>query len=167
VLGGLFVQNLLTNLGVVCPVRMKTTLNLAVLAVLLAVAPFRCLAMRSIGILSTNEAKAIGVEVRATPAGPDAVWLELEFKTEGKLKDYNPERSSHVELEIRDGGKSLLSYAALQEQHPAPGHVCVRFMANRAYLDRIVLTIVVGSGAMVGGAYEVHVKEFVDPAKIR
>lgn len=109
----------------------------------------------------------MGVEVRATPAGPDAVWLELEFKTEGKLQGYNPELSSHVELEILDDAKSLLSYAALQEQHPAPGRVRVRFMVNRTYLDKLILTIVVGDGAMAGGAYELHVKEFVDLAKIR
>jgi hypothetical protein len=147
---------------------MKIIFNLSVLAVLLAVTPGRCLAMRAIGIVSTNEAKAMGLEVRATPAGPDATWLELEFKTEGKLKDYSPERSSsHVELEIRDGDKTLLSYAALQEQHPNPGHVRVRFMANRAYLDKLILTIVVGEGQMPGGAYELRVKEFVDPAPIR
>ena len=145
---------------------MKTILHLSVLVVLLAVAPSRCLALRSLGILSTNEAKEMGLEVRATPAGPDAAWLELEFKIEGKLKDYNPERFSQVELEIRDGEKSLLSYAALQEQHPAPGRVRVRFMANRAYLDKLVLTIVVGQGLMAGGAYELRMKEFVDLTKI-
>lgn len=146
---------------------MKTIFSLAVLAVLLAIAPSPCLAYTSIGILTTNEAKAMGLEVRATPAGPDAAWLELEFKTEGKLKDYNPERSSRVELEIRDGEKSLLSYATLQEQHPAPGLVRVQFMANRAYLDKLIFRIVVGGGAAVGGAYELHVKDFVDVAKIR
>jgi hypothetical protein len=146
---------------------MKTIFSLFVLALLLGVAPNRCLALRSIGILSTNEAKAMGVEVRATPAGPDAAWLELEFRTEGKLKGYNPERGSHVELEIRDGEKSLLGYAALHERHPKPGQVLVRFMASRAYLEKLILTIVVGDGAMVGGAWELHVKEFVDPAKIR
>ena len=122
--------------------------------------------MRSIGILSTNEAKVMGVEVRATPAGPEACWLELEFQTKGKFKEYNPERSSHVELEIRDGEKSLVSYVALLEQHPTPGHVRVRFLANRALLGKLILTIVVGDGAMVGGAYELHLKEFVDPSKI-
>jgi hypothetical protein len=146
---------------------MHSRLRLSFLAFLLAVAPSRCLALRSIGVLSADEAKALGVEVRATPAGPDAAWLELEFEPEGRLKDYNPERGSHVELEIRDGEKSLLSYAALQEQHPKPGHVRVRFMASRAYLDKIILTIVVGDGAMVGGAWELRVKDFVDPARIR
>ena len=145
---------------------MRAIFNLAVLAALLAVAPSQCLALRSIGILSTNEAKAMGLEIRATPAGPDAAWLELEFKTEGKLKDYSPGRS-YVELEIRDGEQMLLSYAALQEQHPEPGRVRVRFMANRAYLDKLILTIVIGDGASVGGAYELHVKKFVDRTKIR
>lgn len=165
--GGPGIRKLLINPGAVCHIDMKTIINLSLLAVLLALAPSRCLAARSIGTLSPNDAKEMGVEVRATPAGPDAVWLEVEFKTGGKLKEYNPERSSHVELEIRDGEKSLLSYAALQEQHPAPGHVRVRFMANRAYLDKLVVTIVVGSGAMVGGAYELHLKDFVDLAKTR
>ena len=143
---------------------MKAIFNLTVLAVLLAVAPGRCLALRSIGILSTNEAKAMGVEIRATPAGPDAAWIELEFRTEGKLKGYAPE-FSHVELEIRDGGNSLLSYAALREEHPQSGHVRVRFMTNRGYIEKLVLTIVVGQGAMVGGAYELRVRDFVELAK--
>lgn len=141
--------------------------HLSLLAVLLAVAPSRCLAMREIGIISTSEAKAMGLEVRATSAGPEALWLELEFRTEGRLRDYSPERSfSRVELEIRDGAKALLTYAALQEQHPKPGLVRVRFMASRAYLDKIILTIVVGDGLLPGGAYELRVKEFVDPSNI-
>lgn len=145
---------------------MKSILHFFVFIAVLALAPQRALALRSIGILSAEQAKASGVEVRATPAGPDAAWLKLEFKTEGDLKNYVPERSSNVELEIRDGGKSLLSYAALQEQHPKPGRVLVRLMVDRAYLEKVILTIVVGSGAMAGGAWEVHVKDFVDVAKI-
>ena len=140
---------------------------LTALTILFFAASNTCFALRSIGIPSKQEAKEMGIQIRATAAGPDAAWVELEFKPEGKLKDYNPECSSHVELEIRDGDKSLLSYAALQEQHPAPGHVRVRFMANRAYLDKLILTIVVGSGDMVGGAYELRVKEFVELEKIR
>lgn len=143
---------------------MKTILNLFVFGALLAVAPGRCLALRSIGVLSATEAKAKGVEFRATPAGPDAESVELEFKTEGVFKEYSAERGSCVELEIRDETKSLLSHAALLEQHPAPGHVRVRFLVNRAYLDKVILTIVVGQGAMAGGAYELHVKEFLGVA---
>ena len=159
-------RKFLRNPDLACHARVKAIFNLSVLAVLLALAPSPCLAIRSIGILSTNTAKAMGVEVQATPAGPDAVWLELEFKTEGALQQYNPERRSHLELEIRDGEKSLFSYAALLEQHPKPGRVRVRFMANRGFIDKLILTIVVGDGAMAGGAYELHVKEFVNLAKV-
>jgi len=140
---------------------MKAILNLLVWAVLVGFASVECLALRSIGIITASEAKAMGLEVRATAAGPDAVWLELEFKVAGKLKDYRPE-FSHVELEVREGERPLLGYLALQEKHPKPGHVQVRFMASRAYVDKLILTIVVGEGAMVGGAYELRLKEFVD-----
>jgi hypothetical protein len=138
----------------------KTWFQIALWALVLVVTSSRCLALRSIGILTPAEAKTMGVEVRFTPAGPDAVWLELEFKAEGRLKEYNPERSSHVEIEVRDGGKSMVSYAALQEHRPKLGVVRVRFMANRGYLDKLVLTIVVGDGAQAGGAYEILVKDF-------
>ena len=65
---------------------MKLTLNIAVLTFLLAAAPF-CFALREIAPLTAAEAKAMGIEVRAKAAGPDAVWLELEFKPDGKLED--------------------------------------------------------------------------------
>jgi hypothetical protein len=163
-----FFRILPRNPGGMCHVRMKTIFKLSVLAFLLAVAPSRAFALRSIGVLSAGDANEMGVNIRATPVGPDAAWVEMEFKVEGKLKEYRSENGpGHVELEIRDGEKLLLSYAALREQHPKPGHVLVRFMANRAFLDKLVLTIVIGDGAAAGGAYELSVKEFVDPAKIR
>ena len=144
---------------------MKTIVLLVALTAILTAVPNRCLALRSIGILTPAVAKGMGVEIHATSAGPDAVWLALDFKTDAALKDYVPEHSSHVELEVRDGDKSLLSYAALSEKHPKSGQIHVEFMANRAFLNKLVLTIVVGQGAMVGGAYELHVKDFVDPTK--
>lgn len=147
---------------------MNAILSLSILAAVLAVTPNLCLAEREIRIIPALEAKEMGVELRSTPAGPDAVWLALEFKTEGKLKDYNPERSfSRVELEVRDGKKSLLGYAVLQEQHPKPGHVLVRFMASRSYLDKLILTIVIGDGLLPGGAYELRVKDLVDATPAR
>src|SRR5690349_22647247 len=116
---------------------MKTALRLLVLASLAVSMPIPCLALRSIGIVSKADAKEMGLEVRATPAGPEAAWLELEFKPEGKLKAY-----SHVELEINEGEKLLVAYAALSEQKSSSGSIVVRFMANRAYLEKITLTVV-------------------------
>jgi hypothetical protein len=95
------------------------------------------------------------MEVRTKANGPNEVWVELEFKTEGKLKDF-----SHVELEIRDGEKFLLGYAPLREKRSSSGSVVVSFMANRAYLDKVTLCVVVGSLADVG--YELRLKDFVE-----
>jgi hypothetical protein len=154
------------NSGLKRPVRMKAIFKSLVPVVLVALTSGESLAMRSIGIITVGEAKAMGLEVRATADGPDAVWLEMDFTALGKLKDYQPE-FSRVEVEVREGQKPLPGYLALREQHPRLGRVRVRFMADRADLNKLVLTIVVGHGAVAGGAYELRVKEFVDLSKIR
>jgi hypothetical protein len=140
---------------------LKSTLKLAVLTLLLLLAASPCFAMRDIGIVSKQAAKEMGIEIRATPAGPDALWLELEFKPVGKLKSF-----SHVELEIREGEKSLISYAALSEKRSESGSVVVRFMAARAFLEKITLTVVTGFPSAYSGD-EIRLKEFVDLEKLR
>lgn len=140
---------------------MPTRVVCIAVVILLTLAP-RAFALRSQGVLTAEEAKAAKLILRASPAGPDAKWVRLEFDVAGKLKDYSPERSmSHVELEIRDGNTSLLSYAVLQEKRPQPGRVQVQFLANRALLDKLVFVIVIGQGLLPGGAYEVPAKDFL------
>lgn len=140
---------------------MQTCVAWIAIIILIALAP-RAFALRSQGVLTLEDAKAAGLTLRASPAGPDAKWVRLEFDLSGKLKDYSPDRSfSHVELEIRDGNTSLLSYAVLQEKRPKPGRVQVQFMANRALLDKLVFVIVIGQGMLPGGAYEVSAKDFL------
>ena len=139
---------------------MKTILKFSVLTFLLIAASSQCFALRDLAEVSKKEAKEMGLEIRATAAGPDAVWLELEFKTEGRLKDFN-----HVELEIREGEKLLVAYAALSEKRSNSGSVFVRFMANRAYLDKITLTVVTGFPSADFGN-ELRVKDFVDLDKL-
>jgi hypothetical protein len=138
---------------------MKPLLSLSVLAILLAAAT-PCLALRSIGIVTKEQAKEMGIEVRATPAGPDAAWVELELKAEGKLKHFH-----HVELEINEGEKSLVGWCPLREQRLGSGRVQVRFMAGRAFIKRIILTIVLGDAQEEGDM--VQLKDFVDVDKIR
>ena len=140
---------------------MKTILRSLAVAVLLVVSTLPSFALRSIGIITKAEAKELGVEVRATAAGPDAAWLELEFKPEGKLKDF-----SHVELEIREGEKTLLAYAALSEKRTSSGSLVFRFMANRSFLEKITLTVVTGFPSNYSGN-ELRVKEFVELTKLR
>ena len=92
--------------------------------------------------------------------------MELEFKTEGRLKGFDPNRGSRVELQMTEGEKSLVT-AALQMKLPSPGHIVVSFAADRAQLDKINLMVVVGAGAAVGGGYELRVKDFVELEKLR
>ena len=70
---------------------------------LLVFAPSRCFALMTVQEVSKERAKELGMEIRSKAAGPNAVWVELEFKTEGELKRFSPENNSRVELEIRDG----------------------------------------------------------------
>ena len=120
-----------------------------------------CLALMGIAHVSEGRAKEMGIEVRSRAAGPNAVWVELEFETEAELKSF-----SHVSLEIREGKKLLVGYAALRERRSDSGTVVVSFMASRAYLDRITLRIVVGAARSMAG-HDLRVKDFVDLRKAR
>ena len=115
-------------------------------------------AMRSIGFVSPKEAKELGMEIRLTPNGTNEVWVELEFKAEGKFKDFN-----HVSLEIRDGEKFLLGWAPLKDKRAASGSVLVHFLANRVYLDKIALCVMIGD--MGDAGWELRMKDFVEAGK--
>src|SRR5262245_23883399 len=113
-------------------ITMKRTTSRLALTLLLFAASDRCLADIGIVQVSKEKAKELGMQVRFTDNGPDEVWVELEFKPKGKLKDFR-----HVSLEIRDGGKLLMGYAPLGERRPKSGSVVVGFLANRSYLDKV------------------------------
>ena len=135
---------------------MKRITTLLTFTLLIFAACNHCLAMMSIIHVSRERAKELGIEFRFTGNGPNEIWVELEFKAEGKLKDFD-----HVSLEIREKDKLLVGYAPLREKRPTPGHVVVGFLASRAYLDKITLSVVVGFPMNMTG-YELRVKDFVD-----
>jgi hypothetical protein len=145
---------------------MKMILNALGLALLLFSASSPCFALMTVMHVSKERAKEFGMEIRSKANGSGGVWVELEFKTEGQLKDFDPNRGSRVELQMAEGEKSLVT-AALQIKRPSPGHVVVSFAADRAQLDKITLMVVVGAGAAVGGGYELRVKDFVELEKLR
>jgi len=121
-------------------------------------------AMMSIDVVTTKEARSIGIDVRAKPNGPKHVWVELEFNTEGTLKDFQ-----HVSMEIREDDELLVGYAPMKAERQDSGTVKCTFMANRKYLDKITLSIVTakiphGLGDMVG--HEIQLKEFIDITKL-
>src|SRR5437016_7570914 len=142
---------------------MKTILHMSVLAFLLVATPSLCFALREIAPLTKEEAKGMGIEVRAKPAGPDAVWLELEFKPEGKLKEF-----THVELKMTEGEKSLVISAALRETRTSSGSILVTFTASRAYFEKITLSVVMHSPREAGDhTCELRMKDFVDLENVR
>jgi hypothetical protein len=150
----------LRNLRVKCHTHVKAIFYIPVMALLLVLSPSPCFALRSIALVSKERAKEMGIEIRTTANGPKSARVELEFQTKGELKNFNPELSSCVELRIMEGEKDLVT-AALQEKRTKPGRIVVSFTVDRAQLDKSFLTVVVGQGAMAGGAYELRVKDFV------
>ena len=154
---GAFSANLPSN------TRMKTIINLSVLLVLLVTNPSPCFALREIAVITKKEAKEMGIEVRAHTAGPDAVWLELEFKPEGKLKEF-----THVELNMGEGKKAFVVSATLRETRSSSGSILVTLTASRAYFEKITLSVVMHSPREAGDhTYELRMKDFVDLEKVR
>jgi hypothetical protein len=140
---------------------MKTLLSFLVVAFLGVLAPHSCLAEMTIEDVSRDRARELGLEIRAKPAGPDAVRIELEFELKGALKKYD-----RVELEFRDG-KKLLVTTALREEHPKSGRIVVSFAADRAHLDKATLMMVVMDVPLGGSGYQIRVKDFVELEKLR
>ena len=118
-------------------------------------------ALRSIGPITKQDAVELGITVRATPSGPEAAWVTLEFIPKGKLKDY-----SHVELEIEDGGKPLIAYAVLDAKRGANGSISLTFMVSRAILPKVTLSIVTGFPSNYAGN-QLALRDFVNVAELR
>jgi len=148
----------------------KTLFGIAVLAVLL-VAPSPCFALWVRATVSKEGAKELGMEVRTTADGPNQVRVELEIKTEGKLKDFSSEGKfrdySGVELRIGEGKNPLVT-APLREDRskPKPGSVLVSFIADHTQLDKLKLWVFVPE-SLGGTIYVLAVKDFVELKKDR
>jgi hypothetical protein len=139
---------------------MKPIFTTSAVAVFFFVATSPCFALWGIAHISKEQAKEIGMEVRSERAGPNQVRVELEFKTDGGLKNF-----SRVELQIGEGDNSLVT-APLQEDRSKPGRVVVSFTADRAQLDKARLRVRVPE-SLGGTIYDLRVKDFVDPKKDR
>jgi hypothetical protein len=138
---------------------MKATISLAVLILFAAVCG-KCLAVISIRNVSKDVAKELGIELRAKPSGPNAAWIELEFKPEGKLAEF-----SHVSLEIRDDKQFQLGWTPLKDERTSTGSVVVRLMGNRGFLEKVTLRVVRGATGEVGD--DLRIRDFVDLKELR
>ena len=141
--------------------RRKSVLALALVASSLIVSSSQCFALWSIGQVSTAEAEELGIEIRSRAAGPDAVWVELEFKTESKLQSF-----SRVDSRIGEGETSMVT-ATLREDRSMPGRVVVDFTADRAHLGKIALWVMVADSLPGGTIHELRVKDFIEQEKAR
>jgi hypothetical protein len=133
---------------------MKTTFFVSVLALILAVVPSPCFALWDVALVTPELAKEMDMEVRSMAAGPHHVTVELDFPTEGALKDF-----SRVDLRISEGDNPLVT-APLQEDRSKPGRVMVSFTVDRAQLPKLNLRVMVPGGAG-GSIYDLQVRDFV------
>ena len=142
---------------------MKTIFNLSVLAILLAVIPSPCLAEGTFGTVTTKEqAKQLGMEVRAKAIDTNQVAVELEIQTEGASRFHA--KLERVELQISQGTTNLVS-AILRVEQSKPGHVVVCFTADRAQLETITLRVCGSARGLV--IYELPMKVLGDLEKAR
>jgi hypothetical protein len=139
---------------------MKHALRLSFFTFLLLALAAPCFALMGIGLVTPKEAKELGIDLRFKDSGPEACWVELEFKPEGRFKEFQ-----HVSLEIADGEKLLLGYTTLKDTRES-GKIIVRFMAGRAYVDKITLRIVTGFPSNYSG-HDLRLKEFIKTEKAR
>ena len=143
---------------------MKATFRKALLmaALVLGAASSPCLGMISIHEVSAAEAKEWKMEVRALPAGPEDVRVELEFSADGQFRDF-----WRVDFRMHGEDGKMLAVLQLKEERTKDGRVLVSFATSRENLGKIELWVVIGGGARVGGAYQVKPKDFVDLAKLK
>jgi hypothetical protein len=139
---------------------MKHLLQLGAIAIVLLAGSSQCLAMIEIEQVDSPRAKTLGMDVRVTAADNDAVRVTLEFKSAGQLKEFK-----RVELAMRDGKKFTVS-ASLLNEATQPGHVFVSCYVDRAQLNQLTLRVVTESGLERVG-YDLRIKDFADPAKLK
>ena len=136
---------------------MKTKVAIMVFGLLVLAATCQCLADMSIGVISPAEARQRGLVVRTRPNGPKEVCVQLEFKAEGRLKDF-----SHVSLEIGDETGFLFGWSALEAKRSDSGSIVVGyFLMSRAFLQKVTLRIVTGTPMDYAGS-DVRLADFVD-----
>jgi hypothetical protein len=143
---------------------MKATLRKAFVmaALVLSAVSSPCFGMISIHEVTAEEAKEWKVEVRALPAGPEDVRVELEFPDDGQFRDFR-----RVDFRMHGEDGKMQAVLELKEERTKEGRVLVSFATSRENLGKIELWVVIGGGARVGGAYQIKPKDFVELGKVK
>jgi hypothetical protein len=140
---------------------LSSYINISILTLLLFGASSQCFALQENIVVSKDKAKTMGVALRWNPNGEAGVKVWIEFKTEGKLKNF-----ARVELEMTTEGKHVVS-APLLTSRPTADGVSAYFSAEPSYLATSVLTIVVQDGPRTRIGYQFRVRDFMDHEKPR
>jgi hypothetical protein len=140
---------------------MKTMFTLSAVAICFAVFPNSCYALWDLVVVSKEQAKQLGMELRATPAGANRVHVVLEFGAEGKLKHF-----SQIDMALGKGDE-LLASATLREDRSKPGRVMVGVVTASAQLNKLTLSVRVPyrDGGLGGIVYELPMKDLVEVKK--
>lgn len=140
--------------------RRQAIAGVSAMTASLALTPSRSIAMDSIAFVNAERARELGLQVRSRAAGPDGVWVELEFEPAGKLAGM-----THVDLQMHDGKKLLLA-TILRNNRSGSGHFAVSFTADRCNLGKFTLRVMKDLG-LGGVGYVLRVSEFVDLKQLR
>jgi len=150
---------------------MNTAKKIIIATWLLLVAANSGFALTPVEFVTKEAVKAMGVKIRAEARGSDQVWVELEFKPEGKLKTY-----SRVQLGVFEGKDLLVSATLKEDQYLSKaGNLIFGFFISRSLLDKASLTLFVNDGAeMIGGllrtneyCYQLELKDYVPADLLR
>ena len=125
-------------LRVKCHTNMKTMLKIAVFAFLAIGASSHCYALRGIYSVSTPQAaQELGVSIRWGVVAPNQAGVWLAFAPRGKLARFN-----HGEWQVASAERQLV-YAAWQPLHQTNDEVVLYFSADRDYVQKSALTLIV------------------------
>ncbi|HUR46682.1 MAG TPA: hypothetical protein VMZ27_12465 [Candidatus Saccharimonadales bacterium] len=115
----------------------------------------RCFGMMDIMDVSREQAKACGVTIRTNLNGQAGVRVWMEFKPEGKFRQFR-----NVELQVGEGGKRVMT-ATLQDSALKSGNLSVNFSVQPQYLAESTLMILVDDQPLGGSGYRFRMKDFI------
>ena len=133
---------------------------------LLSIVTSPCFAMISVGELSKDEAKELGITMKHRKNGDAGVKVWLEFKKEGFL-----EKFTYCELRMVDATGDHVVSAMLQpnpvNRHQPTDVVSIAFSADPAQLERCAFLLVAYGSTKGDVGYMLHVKDFLSQTELQ
>lgn len=132
------------------------------LLLLLGLLPGRSLALSLLKNVSREEAKELGISVEMKRR-PEDVWVKIEFKTTGALKEYR-----YAMLDVTRDGKRLLM-APLSARKPKvdspPESKMLEYYIDPAALPNSEVTIFAYPEPLTGYGYRLQMKDYPAPER--